>query len=165
MKMPVATVLMVSACAVGVFAQTSMQKTPAPPAQEMAMDKAAIEKALIANETKINVAVEKHDAAGFNAIVASDGWTVDPMGPSPASDFAKMLPKIQVEPGWKITDTKVLWIDDNTAVLTYKWTGKGTMDGQPFPSPTWASTVYTKRGAKWTAVFHQETESAPPPKK
>jgi hypothetical protein len=38
---------------------------------------------------------------------------------------------------------------------------------QPIKSPVLASTVYTKRGDKWVAVFHQETPkgSMPPPMK
>ena len=42
-------------------------------------------------------------------------------------------------------------------VLTYKWTGTGTYQGQPIPSPTWCSTVRSNKNGKWLAVFHQET--------
>jgi hypothetical protein len=68
---------------------------------------------------------------------------------------------------WDITEPKVIWSDANNAVLTYKWVGKGTFQGQPIPSPVWASTVWTKRSGKWAAVFHQETVPmpAPPPTK
>ena len=53
--------------------------------------------------------------------------------------------------------------DDKTALVLYKWTGAGTMMGQPVPSPTYASTVWTKKGGKWVAIFHQETTAATPP--
>ena len=37
---------------------------------------------------------------------------------------------------------------------------------QPVKSPVYVSTVYTKRGDKWMAMYHQETTAAPqPPKK
>jgi hypothetical protein len=55
------------------------------------------------------------------------------------------------------------WVDANSVVLTYTWTGKGTMMGQPIQSPVYASTLWTKRGTKWVAVFHQETVAAPVP--
>jgi hypothetical protein len=57
----------------------------------------------------------------------------------------------------------VLWVDDNTAVHYYRWTGKGTYMGQPVPSPVYASSVWTNRGGKWIAVYHQETAAMPPP--
>ena len=66
---------------------------------------------------------------------------------------------------WKISDEKVSWVDANTAIVTYKWTGAGTFQGQPFPPATYASTVWTKKGDKWLAVFHQESEAAKPAKK
>ncbi len=30
-------------------------------------------------------------------------------------------------------DTKVTWVDDKTAIVTYTWMGSGTYMGQPFP--------------------------------
>ena len=45
----------------------------------------------------------------------------------------------------KLSDFKYHWVDANNVVLTYTWTGKGTVMGQPVPSPTVASTLYTKR--------------------
>ena len=30
---------------------------------------------------------------------------------------------------WDITDSKVLWVDANTAVHSYKWAGQGTYQG------------------------------------
>ena len=62
-------------------------------------------------------------------------------------------------------DTKVLWVDDKTAVVTYTWMGAGTYMNQPIPGTMYASTVWTERDGKWLAVFHQETAAAPPPKK
>jgi hypothetical protein len=64
---------------------------------------------------------------------------------------------------WKISDEKVTWVDPNTAVVTYKWTGSGTFQGQPFPPNVFASTVWTKKGDKWLAAYHQESEAAKPP--
>jgi hypothetical protein len=34
---------------------------------------------------------------------------------------------------------------------------------QPLPSPTFATTVWTKRGGNWMAVFHHETTKVAPP--
>ena len=135
----------------------------------IAAQDATAEKALIANERAVNEAVAKGNLAGFKQYVAADGWAIDPsMGRASIADFVKgfdaMVKDTKME-SWDITDSKVQWVDANTAVHTYKWTGKGTYKGQPIPSPTWASTVWTKKNGKWSAVFHQESPEAAPAQK
>jgi hypothetical protein len=153
------------ACVGVAAAQTPAPKGPAKAAPAPAMDKAAIEKALIANEMKVNDAVVKGDLAAFKAVVADDAWSIDEgMGMSPVSEFEKMLkPGVAKVTGIKLDEFKVVWVDADTAILTYTWTGKGTMMDQPVKSPTFAASVYAKRGGKWVAVFHQETPKAAAP--
>lgn len=143
----VAALVMALACTTAAFAQGN---------------RAATEKALIANENKINEAVVKHDAATFNSMVAGDGVSADGAGFMPVSEFSKVFDQLKVST-WKISDAKVSWVDDKTAIVYYTWTGKGTFGGQPIPAKTYASTVWTEKGGKWVAVFHQETEAAPAP--
>lgn len=130
---------------------------------------ASADKALIANERAINEAIGKGDLAGFKQYVAADGWTIDPAaGRAPVSDFVKgfdAMVKDTKMSSWNISDSKVQWVDANTAVHTYKWTGNGTYKGQKIPSPVWASTVWTKKSGKWTAVFHHESPDSPPAQK
>jgi hypothetical protein len=139
--------------------RTRVEATSAP-AQAKDSDKAALEKSIIANEQKINEAIAKGDLGGFKALVSSDGWSVDSSGPMSMPEFEKNFKQAKIEPGSKITDTKVVWIASNSAVLIYKWTGKGTFMGQPVPPVTFSSTVWHKNGNKWTAVFHQESAAA-----
>jgi len=128
---------------------------------------AATEKTLIANERAVNQSVAKGDLTVFKQHVSVDGWAMDGMtGRTTVAEFIKTFPQMSKDmkiESWDISDFKTVWVDANTAVLTYKWTGKGTFQGQPIPSPTWASTVWTKRNGKWTAVFHQESAGAPAP--
>ena len=131
-----------------------------------AASKVAAEKALIANENKITEAVAKQDAKTFLSLLAPEAVAADPGGFMKASDFSKTLDQLKVT-SWHIMDTKVLWVDDKTAVVTYTWMGAGTYMKQPIPGMMYASTVCTERGGKWLAVFHQETAPAmpAPPKK
>lgn len=164
----VTVMMMAGAVAVGAQASYPQGAPPPPPAKQGSMpDKAAIEKALAANEQKINDAIMKGDAAAFKAMVATEAWSADPNGFMTATDFAAMIkPGIAKITEQKFTGFKVLWVDANTAVLTYTWTGKGTFMDQAVQSPSYCSTVYTKRGEKWVAMYHQETTAAPaPPKK
>src|SRR5690349_13075595 len=123
--------------------------------------KAATEKALIANETKINEAVQKHDVKTFTDLVAADAMSADDHGFMKVADFVKTMDQMKVG-GWHMMDEKVTWVDDKTAIVTYTWMGSGTYMNQPIPSTTYASTVWADKNGKWVAVFHQETAAAPP---
>jgi ketosteroid isomerase-like protein len=127
----------------------------------------ATEKTLIANERAVMDAFVKGNRATVEKFVAKEGWGIDPMmGRMTNADMLKtfdaMVKDMKIS-SWTISDERVLWADPNTAILNYTWTGKGTYQGQPMPSPTFASTVWTKRGGNWVAVFHQETNKLPPP--
>ena len=144
----------------------STSRITATDAPQAPPDRAAIEKTLMANENKINDAFSKKDIATLKTLIADDGVGVDPMGANTAAEMFKQLPTMDMKVSdTKLSDFKFLWVDANTVVMTYTWTGKGTMMGQPVPSPAYASTVWTKRGNAWKAVFHQETIAAPPQKK
>jgi hypothetical protein len=123
---------------------------------------AAIAKQLEANERAVNEAVAKNDAAGFTKLVAADGISVDGNGIMPVAEFLKMLPQVKIA-SYAIDQLKVTSVSDTTAVVTYRWTGKGTMMGQAFPSPVYASSVWVNKAGKWTNVFHQESTAIPPP--
>ena len=122
---------------------------------------AATEKTLIANERAVIDAFAKGNRATFEKFVTRDGFGVDPMmgrmtNAETLKTFDQMTKDMKIT-SWTMTDEKVLWADANTAILNYTWTGKGTYQGQAIPSPTFASTVWTKRGGNWVAIFHQET--------
>ena len=128
---------------------------------------AQAEKTIVAQERAVSDAFAKGNLAGFKEHVAAEGWSIDPvMGPTSVADFVKGFEAMAKEmkiASWDITDSRFQWLDANTAVHIYKWTGKGTYQGQPLPSPTWSSTVWSKKNGKWTALFHQETLMATPP--
>lgn len=133
-------------------------------ATAQAPNRAALEKAILANEKAVNLAFEKGDLAGIQKHLLSEGVAVDPVGATPVPEMLKMLGDMKVQPGWKVESSRFLWLDDNTVMHIYKWTGKVTVMGQPLPSPTWSSTLWVLRNGQWKAGFHQETAAmAPPP--
>lgn len=128
-------------------------------APALAADRAALEKAIVANETKVIDAIVKGDAAGFTKMAAPGSISTDGNGFAPSVDFAKILPQVKITEA-RISGEKVIWADDNTAILTYTLTGKGSIMGQPLPPTTYASTVWVKQGEEWLALYHQETTAA-----
>jgi len=133
-------------------------------AQAPAANRSAIEKQILTNERAISDAFAKGDMKAFNGLVASDAVSVDNSGIMKTGDpnFEKMMKDMKLQ-SWNIDGSQFYWINDNSVVHMYKWTGKGTYQGQPVPSPTWASTVWSNKGGKWIAVFHQESLAMPAP--
>ena len=129
-----------------------------------AANHAAIEKQIIATERAINDAAAKGDMKAFHANLAPDAVGVDGGGVMKvnAPEFDKMMQAMKIQ-SWNIDGSQFYWVNDTTVVHMYRWTGKGTYQGQPVPSPTWASTVWTNKGGKWLAVFHQESLAMGPP--
>ena len=133
---------------------------------------AQAEKTIMAAERAVTEAFAKGNLAVFKEHVSADGWGIDAMGRAPVADpvkdFAAITKEMKVS-SWDLSDSKIQWVDANTAVHSYKWTGKGTDHGQPMPETVWNSTVWTKKNGKWMAAFHQETVpmpgAAPAPKK
>lgn len=125
-------------------------------------DTAGTIKQIEAMERALNAAVQKGDVNAFKANLAEDAVSMDGNGPMPVAEFLKMFNQFKIA-SFAIDQAKVTFLNDTTAVITYRWTGKGTMMGQPVPSPTWSSTTWVKRAGKWVAVFHQETVATPAP--
>jgi hypothetical protein len=135
-------------------------------AQMAPPDRAAVEKTIVANEQKISEAFSKKDIATLKTLIGDDGFGTDMTGTNSIIGMYKQLPTMDMKITEQVmSDFKYVWVNPTTVVLTYTWRGKGTMMGQPVPSPAYGSTVYTKRGEKWVAVYHQETVAAPAPKK
>lgn len=125
---------------------------------------AANAKQIEAMERSLNAALQKGDVNAFKANIAEDAISMDGSGPMPIAEFLKMFNQVKIQT-FNIEQPNVRFLNDSAAIITYRWTGTGTMMGQPLPSPVWASTVWVKRADKWVAVFHQETNATPPPAK
>jgi hypothetical protein len=114
-------------------------------------------KMLIANEHSLYQAVAKADKASFQSLVLPEGVWTTMSGFIPLGRLADGLDAFQLQK-WGIDNPRVTWTDGNTAILLYVRTGGGTFNGHPFAAVTLASTLWTKRGDKWLAIHHQETD-------
>lgn len=118
--------------------------------------RAAGEKLLIANERALRSAVAKGDKGAFLSLVVPEGIWATKRGFVPMELLAGGLDQIEVTKG-DIFNSRVTWIDGNSAMLLYALTTIGP-DKQPLGPTTLVSTVWTKRGDRWLAVLHQETD-------
>ena len=134
--------------------------------QNAPADRAAVEKTLIANEQKVSDAIAKGDVKTVQSLIAADGGSMSPEGFMATSEFLKFVASGQLKlTDSKLSDFRFTWADPNNTILSYTWTGKGTAMGQPVPPMMYASTLWTKRGGNWLAVYHHEALAMPPGKK
>jgi hypothetical protein len=137
------------------FAQSEMKKP-------MAM-KGDLANTLMHREQVMLEALQKKDIAGFKKYIMAGSWNVDENGYMTIDEFVKALsdPKANFTlDSFKASDMKVVNIDANAAIVTYKLDEKGAFMGQPFPPVVYATTVWANHGGTWMAVFHQESTAA-----
>ena len=108
-------------------------------------------------ERQVQDAFKNKDVEKFMSLVDSKAWSADPSGFAPVSAVQEMMKQAEVR-SFTMSDFKLLMISKEAYVLAYTWNGEGTMAGQPYPPGPWyCSTVWTKQGKDWKAVYHQET--------
>lgn len=60
---------------------------------------------------------------------------------------------------YALTDTKVVFPNKVTAVLTYKVTVHGSFKGEDISGSYYASSVWVNQGGKWLAILHTEAKA------
>jgi uncharacterized protein (TIGR02246 family) len=119
--------------------------------------KGSLEEAILSMERRAWEAVKARDARAFTDLFAADGLMADSMGFSTRDGFLQTLPDLMIDQ-YMLNDVKVMMIDKNAALITYKADVKGSFKGKAFPAnPMFVSSIWAKRDGKWMAVYHQET--------
>lgn len=114
---------------------------------------------LIGRERAMMATLDKHDLAGFRKYVKSGSWSVDENGGMGIDEFLQSWDKINIENS-RLSDEKVIVLDPNAALVTYRLEQKGSFNGTPFPPVVYATTAWVRSGGTWQAVFHQESTAA-----
>lgn len=118
----------------------------------------ATEKMLIANERALQDAVARADKSSFTSLVLlSDGFWTTTDGFVLVRELADGLHHFQLTK-WDMINPRVTWLDEDSVIVSYVWTGAGTFLGQPVSPMALATTVWTKRNGQWLAVNHQQTQ-------
>lgn len=124
------------------------------------------ESKIIANEKMVVDAVSKNDSETFKKLVSMDAWVVNEHGVAKVSDVLQFIfdPNVKTT-SYSVDEPKVIMLDSDTALITYKSAWAGTNNGKAESETTYDSTIWSKRDGKWVAIFHQATEVAKPPEK
>jgi hypothetical protein len=118
--------------------------------------KNSLEEMLIAREKEVWELIKKKDAQGFATYLAEDQLYVTNDGVHSKAETGKGISENTLTE-LALDEWRVLMINKDTALVTYKLTGKGTINGQESSNVSRESTVWARRGGKWLAVFHQDT--------
>lgn len=151
--------LLLMASTVAAQAEESKQK-PSKSSQSMSASKgkSSLEESITMMERRAWEAVKARDAKTFSDLFAAEGTMADSEGVITRDAFLnKTLPDLVIT-DYALSNIKVMMIDKDSALITYTATSKGTFKGQAFPeTPSYTSSIWTKRNGKWVAVYHQET--------
>ena len=146
--------------AVGVVAQ---QATPAPspsasPGAKPAMTRATSQKLIIGTERKLWEGWKKGDYKVFHSSLSNDSIMIGDTGVADKATALKAMEgaKCQVT-SYELSDIKVMFLNNDAALVTYKATQDATCGGEKIPAAIWATSAYVKRSGKWFAASHQET--------
>jgi hypothetical protein len=152
-------IMCLTVAAVGVAQDATPAPSPAAsPKPKPVMSKKQIEAQLIKYENELWEAWKNKNGKPFQARLSSDGVTVGEQGTSSKAETVKAIATLGCDiKSFKLSDYKLVSLDSNVALLTYKATEDGSCGGTALPPVVWAASTYVRRGGKWLAVFHQET--------
>jgi len=137
-------------------ANANAAATPATPAGPTQAD-------IEAKEREVWAAIKAKSWDALGALLTDDFVLVSGDGVQPRAQMLEAIKKYDLTE-FNISDTRLVRVSANLAVITYTSTEKSSYDGKPTPgSPVRSSTAWVNRGGKWLAAYHQETDVAAAP--
>lgn len=121
-------------------------------------NKNSVEAQLTALDKQGWEAWKNRDGGFFQSFLSEDSIGVGATGVDNKAQIIKDISGSSCEvKSYSLDNFKVVMLDKNTAILTYKGTQDATCNGKALPATVWASSIFVRRGGKWLAAFHQET--------
>lgn len=130
---------------------------PGAGAQSTTPTPAKADAVLIANEHALYDAVATADSATFRSLVLPEGVWTTRRGFVPLKLLAGGLGSFNLTK-WDIVNPHVTWLDKESAIVLYILQASGTVEERDVAQTAFASTAWVKRGGKWVAAHHQETD-------
>lgn len=115
----------------------------------------ATDQKIIDLEKRLWEAWKNKDAKPFDAALTPNFSEVDITGSYDRAATLDASTKCEVK-DYSLSDSKVTWIDKDTALLSFKANMHATCMGQATPENVIANSVYIKQNGKWWEAFHCE---------
>jgi hypothetical protein len=140
-----------------VHAQTTATASPSP-SPKPGMSRAQSQRMIIATEKKLWEAWKNKDMKPFRANISADAVMIGDGGVADKKTSLSAMEGMACDvKSYELSDIKVTFLNNSTAIMTYKSAQDATCAGQPVPPSVWSSSVYVLRGGRWYAASHQET--------
>ncbi len=143
---------MVSLC----FGQSDMNK--AAKTKGKVMSRSSPDKALIDREKALWEIVKNKQVDAFRKYYADNYRGVSSDGIKDINQEVEGVRIVELK-AYSLADTKVVFPNKGTAVLTYKVTVEGSYQGQDISGVYYASSVWVNQGGKWLAILHTEAKA------
>lgn len=138
------------------FGQSDLNKSAK--TKGKAMGQSSPEKALIDREKALWEIVKNKQADEFRKYYA-DGYSgVSSDGVKDINQEVEGVRIVELK-NYSLADTKVVFPNKDTAVMTYKVTVEGSYQGQDISGVYYASSVWVNQGGKWLAILHTEAKA------
>lgn len=142
-----------------VHAQTTASPSASPsPAPKPGMSRAQSQRMIIATEKKLWEAWRNKDMKPFRANLAADAVMIGDGGVADKKTSLTAMEGMACDvKSYELSDIKVTFLNNSTAIVTYKSAQDATCGGEKVPASVWSSSVYVMRNGRWYAASHQET--------
>jgi hypothetical protein len=121
------------------------------------LEASELPRVLLANEHRIMTALGRHDVGVLRELMAPDlVFLTMHGGYLTAAEIFGIAAQLRVA-HFEIAQPRVLPAGAGACAVSYELTQDGTLDGQPFTSHTYSTSLWTRRDGRWWVVFHQET--------
>jgi Domain of unknown function (DUF4440) len=147
----VALLTMISLC----FGQADMNKAAKTKGQ--AMKQSSPQNDVIDRELALWEVVKNKQVEVYKTYYADNFSAVYSDGVKDINQEAEGVRIVELK-DYALTDTKVVFPNKVTAVLTYKVTVHGSFKGEDISGAYYASSVWVNQGGKWLAILHTEAK-------
>lgn len=118
----------------------------------------SVEAQLIALEKQAWEAQKNRNGSFFQSFLSEDSIAVSATGVENKAQIIKFMSGSSCElKSYSLDNFKLVMLEKNTAILTYKLMQDAICNGKALPATVWVSSLYVKRGGKWLGAFYQET--------
>ena len=153
--LPVVIGLLLSCASLAVAQEATPAASPTP---KPAMSRAQSQRIIISTEKKLWEAWKTKNFKTFKTYLSADSINIGDQGVTGKDEGIKMMESMSCEvKSYELSDIKVMFLNSDAALMSYKATQDASCGGQTMPTTVWASSAYVKRGGKWFAASHQET--------
>ena len=130
------------------------------PAASVAAADAGLESVLVGLEKQSWEAWQKRDGSFFDGFLSDDHVDVHGGGPSgKKAVVAGVASPACVVKSYSVSGFRLTPLTPDAALLVYRAEQETTCGGRRVPSPSWVSSVYVRRDARWQNALFQVTDA------